>query len=181
MRRTFHKMHGLGNDFVIVDAREQPFDVTPPLARAVAHRRTGVRWPERDELEEQQRHLNVGLEKLRDTFEKVRVLRASLDEKKTQLRLKDDECHVKLQQLVENNKLAEDQKRAAVELSGALQLQKADVEVRKRDVAVKLADIEPAVELAKRFSTDNSGRFVTGVLAALASQLRSNDPGPGTE
>ncbi|HVM22712.1 MAG TPA: diaminopimelate epimerase [Sphingomicrobium sp.] len=42
MRRHFHKMHGLGNDFVIVDAREQPFDVTPSLARAIADRRTGV-------------------------------------------------------------------------------------------------------------------------------------------
>jgi diaminopimelate epimerase len=42
MRRHFHKMHGLGNDFVIVDAREQPFEVTPALARAIADRRTGV-------------------------------------------------------------------------------------------------------------------------------------------
>lgn len=42
MRRPFHKMHGLGNDFVIVDAREEPFDVTPSLARAIADRRTGV-------------------------------------------------------------------------------------------------------------------------------------------
>jgi len=42
MKRPFHKMHGLGNDFVIVDAREQPFDVTPSRARAIADRRTGV-------------------------------------------------------------------------------------------------------------------------------------------
>ena len=35
-------MHGLGNDFVIVDARQQPFDVTPSLAKAIADRRTGV-------------------------------------------------------------------------------------------------------------------------------------------
>ena len=42
MRRHFHKMHGLGNDFVIVDAREKAFDVTPSLARAIADRRTGV-------------------------------------------------------------------------------------------------------------------------------------------
>jgi len=42
MRRHFHKMHGLGNDFVIVDAREEPFDVTPSLAKAIADRRTGV-------------------------------------------------------------------------------------------------------------------------------------------
>jgi len=42
MRRHFHKMHGLGNDFVIVDARKQPFEVTPVLAKAIADRRTGV-------------------------------------------------------------------------------------------------------------------------------------------
>ena len=46
MRRHFHKMHGLGNDFVIVDARPEtgnaPFDVTASLARAIADRRTGV-------------------------------------------------------------------------------------------------------------------------------------------
>ena len=42
MRRHFHKMHGLGNDFVIVDARETPFDVMPSLAKAIADRRTGV-------------------------------------------------------------------------------------------------------------------------------------------
>jgi diaminopimelate epimerase len=41
-KRPFDKMHGLGNDFVIVDARQQPFDVTPSLARAIADRRTGV-------------------------------------------------------------------------------------------------------------------------------------------
>jgi diaminopimelate epimerase len=42
MRRHFHKMHGLGNDFVIVDAREEAFDVTPAMARAICDRRTGV-------------------------------------------------------------------------------------------------------------------------------------------
>jgi diaminopimelate epimerase len=42
VKRHFHKMHGLGNDFVIVDAREEPFEVTPALARAIANRRTGV-------------------------------------------------------------------------------------------------------------------------------------------
>ena len=32
--------------------------------------------------------------------------------------------------------------------------------------------IDEAVELAKRFSTDNSGRFVNGVLGALVADLR---------
>src|SRR3954464_13922087 len=42
MKRRFDKMHGLGNDFVIIDARQDSFDVTPALARAIADRRTGV-------------------------------------------------------------------------------------------------------------------------------------------
>src|SRR5690349_2255909 len=42
MKRRFDKMHGLGNDFVIIDARGEPFDVTPAVAKAIADRRTGV-------------------------------------------------------------------------------------------------------------------------------------------
>jgi diaminopimelate epimerase len=42
VKRRFDKMHGLGNDFVIVDARQEPFDITPRLARAISDRRTGV-------------------------------------------------------------------------------------------------------------------------------------------
>lgn len=42
MKRHFEKMHGLGNDFVIVDARVEPFRVDSALAKAIADRRTGV-------------------------------------------------------------------------------------------------------------------------------------------
>jgi len=35
-------MHGLGNDFVILDAREDPLEVSSEMARAIADRRTGV-------------------------------------------------------------------------------------------------------------------------------------------
>jgi diaminopimelate epimerase len=35
-------MHGLGNDFAIFDAREEPLAMAEPLARAVADRRTGI-------------------------------------------------------------------------------------------------------------------------------------------
>lgn len=38
----FHKMHGLGNDFVIFDAREQPVEMSEARARAIADRKTGV-------------------------------------------------------------------------------------------------------------------------------------------
>ncbi len=40
--RAFIKMHGLGNDFVVVDARERPFALGNEAARALADRREGV-------------------------------------------------------------------------------------------------------------------------------------------
>jgi diaminopimelate epimerase len=42
MKRRFEKMHGLGNDFVIFDAREAPLEMTEARARALADRRTGL-------------------------------------------------------------------------------------------------------------------------------------------
>lgn len=42
----------------------------------------------------------------------------------------------------------------------------------RSDVPVAVI-IDEAVELAKRFSTDDSGRFVNGVLAAISREVRS--------
>ncbi len=42
MADQFIKMHGLGNDFVIIDARRTPVTVTPAFAMAVADRREGI-------------------------------------------------------------------------------------------------------------------------------------------
>ncbi|MEO9515918.1 MAG: diaminopimelate epimerase [Paracoccaceae bacterium] len=38
----FMKMHGLGNDFVVLDARARAIEVTPTLATALGNRHTGV-------------------------------------------------------------------------------------------------------------------------------------------
>lgn len=38
----FTKMHGAGNDFVVLDRRNDPAPLTPALCRAIAHRRFGV-------------------------------------------------------------------------------------------------------------------------------------------
>ena len=39
---SFMKMHGLGNDFVVLDARARPVEMTPALALALADRHRGV-------------------------------------------------------------------------------------------------------------------------------------------
>ncbi|EJT78073.1 dynein heavy chain [Gaeumannomyces tritici R3-111a-1] len=103
----------------------------------------------REDLEEQQRHLNVGLEKLRDTVDKVRDLRVSLAEKKTQLERKDAEANEKLQHMVADQREAEQRKAASLELQKALEVQESEVASRKKVVLEDLAKAEPAVEEAK--------------------------------
>lgn len=38
----FHKMHGLGNDFVIIDTRARAMEMSPARARQIADRKTGI-------------------------------------------------------------------------------------------------------------------------------------------
>ena len=42
MRLRFTKMHGLGNDFVVIDAIRQPVELTPEQVRFLANRNFGV-------------------------------------------------------------------------------------------------------------------------------------------
>lgn len=42
MRLPFTKMHGAGNDFVVLDARAEPIRLAPAQAAALADRRTGI-------------------------------------------------------------------------------------------------------------------------------------------
>ena len=42
MMSRFSKMHGLGNDFVVIDARSAPVAMTEARARAIADRHAGI-------------------------------------------------------------------------------------------------------------------------------------------
>lgn len=117
----------------------------------------------REDLEEQQRHLNVGLEKLRDTVDKVRDLRESLAEKKAQLEQKDIEANEKLQRMVADQREAEQRKATSLEIQAALEIQEAEVAERKQVVLGDLAKAEPAVEAAKASVSNIKRQHLTEV------------------
>ncbi|KAF5247463.1 hypothetical protein FAUST_700 [Fusarium austroamericanum] len=117
----------------------------------------------REDLEEQQRHLNVGLEKLRDTVDKVRDLRVSLAEKKKQLEQKDAEANEKLQRMVADQREAEQRKSTALEIQAALDKQEIEVASRKKVVLEDLAKAEPAVEEAKASVSNIKRQHLTEV------------------
>ena len=42
MNIHFRKMNGLGNDFVVLDARKSPIVISEAQARAISNRKTGI-------------------------------------------------------------------------------------------------------------------------------------------
>lgn len=117
----------------------------------------------REDLEEQQRHLNVGLEKLRDTVDKVRDLRVSLAEKKGQLERKDAEANEKLQRMIADQREAEQRKTVSLEVQAALEKQEAQVAERKEIVLRDLANAEPAVIEAQKSVSNIKRQHLTEV------------------
>ncbi|KAJ3856829.1 dynein heavy chain protein 1 [Lentinula lateritia] len=99
----------------------------------------------RDELEEQQRHLHVGLDKLRDTVTQVEELRKSLAIKRSQLEAKDAEANEKLKRMVADQQEAEQKKSASIDIQAALVEQDKHIEQRRAIATADLADAEPAV------------------------------------
>ncbi len=99
----------------------------------------------REELEEQQRHLHVGLDKLKDTVEQVEELRKSLAIKRTQLEAKNQEANEKLKRMVADQQEAEQKKAASLEIQIALAEQDKNIKERREVVMADLADAEPAV------------------------------------
>ncbi|GCB22020.1 dynein heavy chain, cytoplasmic [Aspergillus awamori] len=117
----------------------------------------------REDLEEQQRHLNVGLEKLRDTVDKVSDLRASLAHKKTQLEKKDTEANEKLQKMVADQREAEQRKAVSLEVQAALEKQEKEVALRREVVLSDLAKAEPAVIEAQKSVSNIKRQHLTEV------------------
>ncbi|WVQ93134.1 hypothetical protein IAU59_000198 [Kwoniella sp. CBS 9459] len=99
----------------------------------------------KEELEDQQRHLNVGLDKLRDTVNQVEELRQSLAAKSTQLEAKNVEANQKLRQMVTDQQEAEAKKAASIEIQAALVEQDDYIRQRQEIVKEDLAQAEPAV------------------------------------
>ncbi|KAH9075718.1 dynein heavy chain protein 1 [Lactarius deliciosus] len=129
----------------------------------------------RDELEEQQRHLHVGLDKLRDTVTQVEELRKSLAVKRAQLEAKDKEANEKLRQMVADQQEAEQKKAASIEIQAALVEQDKNIEQRRAVVMADLADAEPAVVEAQSAEVRSMANPPEAVKSAMESGIIRRD------
>ncbi|KAF4518251.1 hypothetical protein B566_EDAN010397 [Ephemera danica] len=103
----------------------------------------------RSDLEEQQLHLNVGLNKIAETVEQVEEMQKSLAVKSQELKAKNEAANAKLKQMVKDQQEAEKKKVQSQDIQTELLAQTVKIAEKKRDVMADLALVEPAVKEAE--------------------------------
>lgn len=103
-----------------------------------------------EELDDEQRHLNVGLDKLKETVLLVDQLNRELAEKEKELKESGDEAKQILKKLIENQTESERKHEASINIQRELGKQKQAISERQEVVERDLANAEPAVLEAKR-------------------------------
>ncbi|KAK9422351.1 putative Dynein heavy chain [Seiridium unicorne] len=103
----------------------------------------------RGELEDQQRHINVGLDKLKHTSQAVDQLKLELASTIKELDAKKKKADAKLLEIVTLSKQADTKKAAAVEYDRELKESRAAADARSRTVQLELSEATPAIESAQ--------------------------------
>ncbi|KAK6731031.1 hypothetical protein RB195_007476 [Necator americanus] len=104
----------------------------------------------RRDLEEEKVHLNIGLNKIRETEEQVKDLQKSLTLKSRELEEKKTAANLKLKEMLADQQKAEDEKRLSEQLQKELAEQLTQIAAKKTEVQKDLSQVEPAVEEAQQ-------------------------------
>ena len=104
---------------------------------------------QREQIEDEQLHVNAGLSKLRQTQENVAELKTSLSAKTIELREKEALANSKLQQMVADQNEAQKRKEEAEKMSVDVDRQQVAIAERKEKAQSELDEAEPALNSAK--------------------------------
>jgi dynein heavy chain 1 len=101
-------------------------------------------------LEEEQLHLNVGLRRLTDTAAEVQALQKQLATQNRELQAKNVEANEKLKQMVADQQVAEEKRRASVALQAQLDERNVEIQKQKASAYADLEKAEPALISAQQ-------------------------------
>ena len=104
----------------------------------------------RSRVEDEQRHVNAGLDKLRQTQDNVAELKLGLREKTAELKKKDALANEKLQQMVADQNAAEKRKKEAERMGVEIEKQQKEIDERKTAAQKDLDEAEPALISAQQ-------------------------------
>jgi dynein heavy chain 1 len=104
----------------------------------------------REKVEDEQLHVNAGLEKLRQTQQNVAELKAGLGAKTSELKDKEALANEKLRQMVTDQNEAEKRKEEAEKVSEEVRKHEEDINRRKDEAQRELDEAEPALRSAQQ-------------------------------
>lgn len=119
--------------------------ITPRHYLDFIHHFVKLYGEKRSDLEEQQLHLNVGLNKIAETVEQVEEMQKSLAVKSQELQQKNEAANAKLKQMFKDQQEAEKKKVQSQDIQQQLAVQTVKIEEKRKDVMADLAQVEPAV------------------------------------
>ena len=96
----------------------------------------------RSGLEEEQLHLNVGLNKIAETVGQVEEMQKSLAVKSSELQAKNDLANAKLKQMVKDQQEAEKQKAQSQEIQKLVEIQKVEIAAKTEEVKEDLDKVQ---------------------------------------
>jgi dynein heavy chain 1 len=92
-------------------------------------------------MQQEQIHLNKGLNKIQETEKQVTELQKSLNEKKVDLKQKQEAASAKLQEMLKDQSEAESEKRSSEILEEQIKEEKQKIDVKKAEVEKELAEV----------------------------------------
>lgn len=119
----------------------------------------------REQIEDQQRHLNQGLRQLNTTREQVLILKEELRHKETELEVKTKAANEKLNQMLFDQKEAENKRDASIRLGEEIKVSQGKISERRVKVEDELQEAEPALLAAQQ--------SVSGIKKAQLVELAS--------
>ncbi|KAF5301350.1 hypothetical protein FQA39_LY10748 [Lamprigera yunnana] len=140
VHQTLHKANGR-----LIKRGARTMAITPRHYLDFIHHFVKLHNEKRSDLEEQQLHLNVGLNKIAETVEQVEEMQKSLAVKSRELEAKNDAANAKLRQMVKDQQEAEKKKMQSQEIQQQLAEQTIHIEQKRKEVMADLALVEPAV------------------------------------
>lgn len=145
VHQTLHKANGR-----LAKRGGRTMAITPRHYLDFIHHFVKLYSEKRSDLEEQQLHLNVGLNKIAETVEQVEEMQKSLAVKSQELQLKNEAANSKLKQMFKDQQEAEKKKVQSQEIQLKLADQTVKIEEKRKYVMADLAQVEPAVADAQQ-------------------------------
>eukprot|EP00927_Polykrikos_kofoidii_P026243 TRINITY_DN23401_c0_g4_i1.p1 TRINITY_DN23401_c0_g4~~TRINITY_DN23401_c0_g4_i1.p1 ORF type:complete len:2209 (-),score=513.79 TRINITY_DN23401_c0_g4_i1:103-6207(-) len=104
----------------------------------------------REEVLEQQKHIDGGLRKLRETEEQVSEMQSGLAVYEKDLVAKNKAAEEKMTQMVQGQGEAETKKAASIKLAGELEAQSVVIDEKRSKISKQIEEVEPALAEARQ-------------------------------